>query len=142
MIKLRGSEGYYSRIIPLGGSSFKIRELEDDDFAAFVDLVRDALRLAGLTGEGLTPDEISPELITQAQAEQALQVTGEEAARVLRAARAPIDFAVARGLVGWDLPQEECTPETAVLLPPWVRVQLCQAILRETQLQPDEQGNS
>jgi hypothetical protein len=142
-IKLRGTEGYYARAVPLAGHSFRIRELEDEEFAGAIDLMREALQTAQTGTEGLVPEDVTPELLAQAQGARALQVNGEEAARMLRAAREAVDYVVRRGLVGWDLPGNVlCTPETAVLLPPWVKVRLCQAILRETQLQSEEEGNS
>jgi len=136
-IKLRGSEGYYAREVKLGGHSFRIRELEDDEYAQAIELMQAALRVAD-SGLGATGEVTAG----RAGAAQALEVSGEEAARVLRTSRGAVDYVVARGLVGWDLPGAECTPETAVLLPSWVKLELCQTILRETQLQPEEQGNS
>ncbi|MBC7286797.1 MAG: hypothetical protein H5T86_01890 [Armatimonadetes bacterium] len=137
-ITLRDQDGYYSREVEIGGTKFRIRELDDDtlDQVASVEAeIRRALQDAGLTPElalkAMQADTSqSPEVMA---ALVKLAEAPEDVARTLRQLqRQRRDMIVTRGLVGWDIPGTPFAPERAVLLPEWVKAALAQEIIQDS----------
>jgi len=115
-VQLKGSNGYYSREVEIGGSVFRIRELTDEELAQY-----------GGSMEALQ--------------EQIEEVRGGEAGESTTAGLAVIsdgwrvvDQVVGMGLVGWDLEGAVCTAANAALLPNFVKRALLAEIIGESGL--------
>lgn len=125
MVKLQGHDGYYSREVTVQGTLFRIRELPDNTFQAFLAASK-AIgdKIGDLSRDPMTSsiDDLPPETVVA----------------VIKARREAVDIVMRDGVVGWNIPEVECSPETSVLLPTQVKLSLLNAILADTVLQPEE----
>ena len=138
-IKLRDQDGYYSREVQIGGSKFKIRELDDETLDEVAEI--EAEIRATLEALGLTP-EIALQAMRLEDAGQSPQVAEalvrlakapKETARKLRLLqRQRRDLIVSRGLVDWDIPDTSFKPEEAHKLPEWVKAALAAEIIQDS----------
>ncbi|MCD6351356.1 MAG: hypothetical protein J7M26_04460 [Armatimonadetes bacterium] len=139
-IKLRGQDGYYSREVQIGGTKFRIRELDDETLDRVADIERQIRET--LEGFGWTPQRAlavmrmgnaaleSPEL---AEALGELAQAPPDVARTLRTLQKQRrDLIVTHGLVGWDLLDTPFAPDEAVRLPEWVKATLADEIMRDS----------
>ena len=132
-IMLQGQEGYFSREVALEGSTFKIRELGDQELLAHLGAIAELRRLSGIEGVTAIPDIMEKSRVA------GLTMPPEEQVALNTALRSCVDTIIAPGVVGWDL-TAECTPDNRLLLPNWVKVQLAKEIMRDTNLSEEEEG--
>lgn len=132
-MKLRGDDGYFSRTVTIDGTKFNIRELDDDAYAAFIAANHQIVKESGELAGSVTEDPLALAL----QSLDAVKVPA-----LMRQAWDSVDAVLVAGVVGWTLPGHECTPETVVLLPNRVKRELMREILRDTQLDNEEQDFS
>ncbi len=132
-VKLRSEPDYYAQEVTVGGSTFRIRELDDDALEAFMSL-RDRARavMAEALGKPLAE---TPEAVFAAAASlpAAVQV------KLNRMQVEAVDAVLKAGVVGWDL-AAPCTPEAVVGLPGPVKRVLVEAIIAVTTLSEPEQA--
>ena len=135
MIVLKGQEGYYSRIVTIEGTEFRIRELDDDELGLFLRLVQEAGKVAGVPD--LSPDDIAD----GGAMEQLLRsLTPDQQVAALRAQRDALDHVLTMGIVSWTIAGVECTPQARTTLPPRCKVPLARAIIADTILSEDEEA--
>ncbi len=139
-VKLRDQDGYYSREVVIGGSRFKIRELDDEILDQVMEIeaqMAELLKQVGLSpAAALEVMQLRESGEARPQAMEALAKLAEappDLARRLRLLqRQRRDVIVRNGLVDWDIPDTPFEPERAVLLPEWVKAALAAEILQDT----------
>ena len=138
-IKLRDQNGYYSREVQIGGSKFKIRELDDDTLDRVAEIeaeVRRTLEAIGLTPElalqAMRADDAAQSPEVMAALAKIAELPHEVSRRLRELQRERRDLVVTRGLVGWDLPDTPFNADRAKLLPEWVKAALAAEIIRDS----------
>lgn len=130
-IRLRDQEGYYSREIQIGGTTFRIRELDEGELEGLWEIesqLRAKLQALGLLAErDRSPDD--PSLVARLAG-----ASRDDVKAVQKLQARWRDYIVQHGLAGWDIPDTPFAPERAVLLPNWVKARLAQEIIRDSVL--------
>jgi len=139
-IKLRDQDGYYSREVQIGGTTFKIRELDDETLDQVAEIeaeIRHTLESLGLTPELALEamrfqegEAASPEVL--AAIVKLADAPPETSRRLRQLQRKRRDLIVTRGLVNWDLLDTPFEPERATQLPEWVKAALAREIIQDS----------
>jgi len=136
-VRLKGTSGYYAKDVDFEGSHFKVRELDDTELTAYLGAV-DALKAQlNVQGDMRHPAEFMAEVDALG-----FKMDAEQTLSVVHNAQAAMQAALIPGLVSWDIPNHDCTPENVVLLPNRVQERLSREIIDATVLSPEEQGFS
>ncbi len=145
-IKLKCDEGYFSRKVSYEGTTFSIRELDDEAEEGLkkleAQLKEDAEKT--LQEHGIDPAALRAKLAQIPPGDiEAIGVAMEECGGELpldvefefkNRRKAILVFTCQHGVVGWDITGHECTPENVEQLPNWVLKALSKEIIKDTVL--------
>jgi hypothetical protein len=131
---LQGTSEYWAGEVQAQGQRYRIRELDEGEYAQWEQLGRQLQVLSLDAAEMAAPVQGE----TRTQLDERLNKARDKQLEVTRLAREQLNFIVSRCLVWWD-EKEDLTPENAVRLPAGVKVLIASRASRETLLTQTEE---
>jgi hypothetical protein len=134
-VMLKGTPGYYAGQVVLEGTTFSYRELEDAELGAALEAMRAVNDLSAevraSVREALTPGSEALDVLMAAGAGSLLK--GKQATEKF------YNALVVPGVVAWDIPNAECTPENVSRLPNAIKIKLGARIMQDSILADSEE---